>query len=360
MFASRKDIIGFDDRWFLIFGIPFVALLVNTMMFGHLLKEGHFWVFGECFPVSIYFTTIFWLFFREVNFYLIGKLPGIDNIRRRQVISIVVIFTGYAVMDYIGFIILENIFQYQIGSTLDTNPALKVLTSIIFTFLIFVIYESFYLAFLLGNSKIEKQKLISDNIQTKLSNLQNQINPHFLFNSLNTLSSLIQEDPIRADKFVTKMAKVYRHLLEFSDTELVTIESELAYLRAYVHLLKERFGDNFTFDEEIEPQLMSKYIIPFSLQITFENCLKHNSVTKEHPLQIRLYSQLNSMLLCIENNLLLLSEKDKTTSLGLANIKKRYAYFTKQEVMIENKNNVFRVCLPILEGNTASKVSLLS
>jgi sensor histidine kinase YesM len=351
MFASRKEIIGFDDRWILLFGVPLTSLLINTLLFGHLLKDGQFVVFSECFPVSVYFTTIYWLVFREAYYYLVRKYPRFEDIRKRQMISIIGIFIGYFIIDFIGMFLLGFVFQFKLEDELVPNPAIKIITSILFTFLILVVYESFFLAKLLGKSIVEKQKLIAENIQTKLSSLQSQINPHFLFNSLNTLSSLIQEDPNRADKFVTKLSKVYRHILEQKEGGLVTIESELAYLRAYIHLLKERFGDTLVYEEQIDPGLMNKYILPFSLQITFENCVKHNTTTKEKPLHVKLYSDSSTNHLCIENNISPVVDKDESTSVGLENIRNRYAYFTDLEVIICNDGNVFQVCLPVLDHN---------
>lgn len=351
MLKSRKDIIGFDDRWILLFGVPVTALLINTLLFGHLLKDGQFVVFSECFPVSVYFTTIFWLVFRGAYYLLVRKYPGFEDIRKRQMISVICIFIGYFIIDFVGMLILSFVFQYKLEDELTPNPAIKIITSIVFTFLIFVVYESFFLAQLLGKSMVEKQKLVAENIQTKLSSLQSQINPHFLFNSLNTLSSLIQEDPNRADKFVTKLSKVYRHILEQKEGGLVTIESELAYLRAYIHLLKERFGDTLVYEEQIDPGLIHKYILPFSLQITFENCVKHNMTTKENPLHVKLYSDPSTHYLCIENNISPIVDKDESTSVGLENIRNRYAFFTDAEVILCNDGSIFQVCLPVLDYN---------
>lgn len=348
MFKSRKEIIGFDDRWILLLGVPVTSLLVNTLLFGHLLKDDQFAVFGTCFPVSIYFTTLYWLIFRELHYYLVRKYSGYEDLRKRQMIAIISIFIGYFIIDFIGYQILINVIKYRMDEELMPNPALKVITSILFTFLVLVVYESFFLAKLLGKSISEKEKLITENIQSKLSGLQSQINPHFLFNSLNTLSTLILEDPIRADKFVTKLAKVYRHILEQKEAGLVTVESELHYLRAYIHLLKERFGDNLIYTEDIDASLLYQYILPFSLQITFENCVKHNTTSKEQPLHVKLYSEPLGAYLCIENNISPLAEKDESTSVGLANIKNRYAFFTNDEVKVCDDGLMFQVCLPII------------
>lgn len=348
MFASRKKIIGFDDRWILLLGVPITSLLVNTLLFGHLLKDGDFIVYSECFPISVYFTTLYWLIFRELYYYLVKRFPRYEDIRKRQLIAVGSIFIGYFLIDFLGLLLLQVVFRFRMEDELIPNPALKIITSIIFTFLILVVYESFFLAKLLGQSIAEKEKLITENIQSKLSGLQSQINPHFLFNSLNTLSSLIQEDPQRADNFVTKLSKVYRHILEYNEAGTVTIESELNYLRAYIHLLKERFGDHLQYHEAIDATTLQNHIIPFSLQITFENCVKHNAVTKENPLIVNIYTEPSARYLCIKNNLSPVHDKDDSTSVGLKNIQSRYAYFTDEPVKITNDGANFCVCLPVI------------
>lgn len=355
MLNTRKEILGFDDRWILVLVIPLVSFLVNTLLFGHLLHKGEYFVFSKCFPVSIYFTTLYWLVFREIFYFLIKKYPNFQDIHKRQIILVIVIFVGTFLIDFVGMTALKFIISFDLEEELTPIPILKIITSILFTFLTIVVYESFYLAKSLSMSLTEKEKLKSENINSKLSSLQNQINPHFLFNSLNTLSALIQENPQRADNFVTKLAKVYRHILEYGENSLVTVESELKYLRAYIHLLKERFGDNLEFSEMIDKNITHKYILPFSLQITFENCVKHNAVTQDRPLHVSLYSEHNSAYLCIQNNISPINNGDESTLVGLQNIVNRYKYFTNLDVQIHNDGKIFRVCLPILDQNHFSQ-----
>jgi sensor histidine kinase YesM len=348
MFSSRKDTLGFDDRIFLLIGTPVMALLVNTLLFGHLLKDGQYMIFGSCYPISIYFTLLYWLTFREFFYFLIKKYPDFADIRKRQSILILGVFVGYFAIDFLGGLVLDYIFKYSIEDSLIPNPIIKIITSVLFNFLGMVVYESFFLAKLLANSIAEKEKLITQNIQSKLSSLQSQVNPHFLFNSLNTLSSLIHEDANRAEKFVTKLSHVYRHVLEHNENDLVTVRSELHYLRSYVHLLKERFEENLHFFENIDESTLDKYVIPLALQITFENCVKHNIVTKEQPLKVSISNDPHQNYICIENNINLIKDKDESTSVGLDNIKHRYAYFTNQEVKVTQDTATFKVCLPLL------------
>lgn len=354
-FRSRKEIIGFDDRWLILFGIPLVSLLVNTLLFGHLLKERAYDLFGGCFPISVYFTSIYWVVFRELYYYMVRKYPVNKDFRKRQAITIALVFVGYYVIDFLGGLFLYVVLNFSLDDGLEPNPVLKFITSTLFSLLIMTIYESFYLSMQLGKSLVEKEKLFKENISSQLAGLRSQINPHFLFNSLNTLSSLIHEDPARADQFVTKLSKVYRHVLENNDETLVTLEEELNYLRAYIHLLKERFGDNLVYEEKIDSSQLSKYIVPLSLQITFENCVKHNISTKEKPLRVTLSIHENMSYICISNNIQELVNKDESTSVGLDNIRRRYAYFTDLPIEVLNDGINFKVCMPLLNDNTVTK-----
>jgi sensor histidine kinase YesM len=354
-FRSRKKIIGFDDRWLILFGIPMVSLLVNTLLFGHLLKERAYDLFSGCFPISVYFTSIYWVVFRELYYYMVKKYPLNEDLRKRQAMTIALVFGGYYVIDFFGGLFLYLVLDFSLDDGLIPNPVLKFITSTLFSFLIMTIYESFYLSMQLNKSQIEKEKLFKENISSQLSGLRSQINPHFLFNSLNTLSSLIHEDPARADQFVTKLSKVYRHVLENNDETIVTLKEELTYLRAYIHLLKERFGDNLVYEENIDSSQLNKYIVPLSLQITFENCVKHNISTKENPLRVALSIHENRSYICIANNIQELVNKDESTSVGLDNIRRRYAYFSDLPIEVINDGITFKVCMPLLDENKLTK-----
>ncbi|MBK9734754.1 MAG: histidine kinase [Saprospiraceae bacterium] len=150
---------------------------------------------------------------------------------------------------------------------------------------------------------------------------------------------------------------MYRHVLENNDETLVTLEEELNHLRAYIHLLKERFGDNLVYEENIDSSKLSKYIVPLSLQITFENCVKHNISTKEKPLRVTLSIHENMSYICISNNIQELVNKDESTSVGLDNIRRRYAYFTDLPIEVLNDGINFKVRMPVLNDNKVTKSS---
>ena len=349
IFKNRSHYLGFDDRPMVAIGIPLVAILVNTILFGHLIQDNAYSIFGYCYFTAIYYTIIYWFAFRELYFILIKKYPNIEEVRKRQMITVVGFSIAFIIVHTLADYLLKNILKLQTNIAEEPEPLLKLITSMVFSVLVMTIYEGIHLSTQLGIIHLEKEILFKNNIKSQLEALRQQINPHFLFNSLNTLSSLIHEDATRADNFLTKLAKVYRYMLDNESKNAIPIKEELSYLHAYVHLLSERFGNTLIFEEQIDGKLYEKYIIPLSLQITFENCVKHNIATRERPLKIMLEDVEEGTYLCISNNIQKISFREGSTSVGLENLSKRYSYFTGVPVKVDQNKDSFKVYLPILK-----------
>ena len=195
-------------------------------------------------------------------------------------------------------------------------------------------------------NKIKEQKVIAGTASAKFDALKNQLDPHFLFNSLNVLSSLIEENPENAQKFTTALSKVYRYVLEQKNKELVTVDEELEFAKTYMSLLKMRFEDSIIFDipdKSINPE--SK-VVPLSLQLLLENAVKHNMVTSSKPLNIKIYE--NNGDLVVENNLQPKQIVKKSSGVGLENIKQRYQLLSSKSVYINQQANSFAVSIPML------------
>lgn len=221
-----------------------------------------------------------------------------------------------------------------------------VVTSAFIIILVSALYESVYLYNRWKESLVEQEKLKREFLQSELEGLKNQVNPHFLFNSLNTLIYLIPESPERAVEFVQKLAKVYRYVLEIQDKKLIALSEELNFLKAFTHLLKERFGAGFEVHVQVEEQAYGLQIVPLSLQILVENALKHNVVSVEKPLHIRIEDK--NGFLEVRNNLQLREPAGGSTKLGLLNIRNRFAFFSDRQVDIRLTAEEFCVTLPLL------------
>ena len=191
-----------------------------------------------------------------------------------------------------------------------------------------------------------EQEIVAKTETAKFESLKSQLDPHFLFNSLNVLTSLIGENPYKAEKFTTQLSKVYRYVLEQRNKDLIPVLEEIKFANTYMELLGMRFEDAVKF--EIPSSITNKNlkIVPLSLQLLLENAVKHNVVSSSKPLTIRIYEQDNYLI--IENNINPKQAIGQGTKVGLRNIADRYGLITDKNVIIENNNKIFKVSLPLL------------
>lgn len=184
----------------------------------------------------------------------------------------------------------------------------------------------------------------------RYESLKNQINPHFLFNSLNALTNLVYEDQDKAAKFIKQLSEVYRYVLDTREKEVVTLEEELRFVQSYLYLQQIRFGSSMKVNLRLE-QVEGK-VAPLALQLLLENAIKHNVISQEDPLSIEVYEQ--DGYICVENNLqkkTMISENG--SGLGLENIRSRYRFLTDKEISISDAHGKFSVKLPIIKMEEA-------
>ncbi|WP_282124362.1 2TM domain-containing protein [Algibacter mikhailovii] len=214
------------------------------------------------------------------------------------------------------------------------------------TIIILSVFHAIYFYNRYQQNRIKEQKVIAGTASAKFDALKNQLDPHFLFNSLNVLTSLIEENPDSAQKFTTSLSKVYRYVLEQKNKELVTVDEELKFAKTYMSLLKMRFEDSIIFsspEHSINPE--SK-VVPLSLQLLLENAVKHNMVTVSKPLHIKIYE--DGYNLVVENNLQPKQIVKKSSGVGLSNIQQRYNLLTDKKVNIIKEAKRFAVAVPML------------
>ena len=195
-------------------------------------------------------------------------------------------------------------------------------------------------------NKIKEQKVIAGAASAKFDALKNQLDPHFLFNSLNVLSSLIEENPQNAQKFTTSLSKVYRYVLEQKNKELVTVDEELRFAKTYMSLLKMRFEDSIIFEMPEKASNPESRVVPLSLQLLLENAVKHNMVTTSKPLHIKIYEDKGHLV--VMNNLQPKQIVKKSSGVGLENIKQRYELLSERKVIINQREKDFAVAIPML------------
>ena len=210
------------------------------------------------------------------------------------------------------------------------------------------IYESIYFMHELKDSVEEKEMLKRENLQAQLNALRSQVNPHFLFNNLNTLSSLIPENPGEAVNFVQQLSIVYRHILEVKEEKSILLKDELNVLNAYTFLLKTRFGNNLQVKVDIPAEKLQQQIVPLSLQILVENAIKHNIVSADKPLHIDVFAQNGNLV--VSNNLQVKNQVNESTGIGLDNIRNRYKMLGDKPVTVTESETNFTVSIPLIEN----------
>ncbi len=216
----------------------------------------------------------------------------------------------------------------------------------IFTFLILLIVHFIYLYKGYQENKVKEQKIIAGTASAKFESLKNQIDPHFLFNSLNVLSSLIEENPENAQRFTTSLSKIYRYVLEQKDKELVSVEEELAFAKTYMNLLKMRFENSLFYELPTTITNPEAKVVPLSLQLLLENTVKHNVVSEQRPLHIRIFME--GGYLAIQNDYQKKEVLQERKGVGLQNIINRYGIITNRKVLIEQNEQTFTVKIPVL------------
>ncbi len=214
------------------------------------------------------------------------------------------------------------------------------------TFVVITLFHAIYFYNRYQQNRLKEQKAIVGTVSAKFNALKNQLDPHFLFNSLNVLNSLIEENPEAAQRFTTALSKVYRYVLEQKDKTLVTVEEELQFAKTYMSLLKMRFEDSIIFEMPQRILHPDSKVVPLALQLLLENAVKHNRVTSSAPLYIKIYE--SEGCLVVENNLQPKQIIKRSGGVGLNNIEQRYSLLTRKTVQIAKGTDKFAVSLPLI------------
>lgn len=275
------------------------------------------------------------------------------NLRVYYGILVTILYTIPVVLgiNYFIFVVLQNV-------TLDVFFGEKMF----WVHLFYIVLSLGVSAFLQARSfmvkwkqaskfEITQQKIIAGTANAKFESLKNQIDPHFLFNSLNVLSSLIEENPDNAQRFTTSLSKIYRYVLEQKDKELVSVEDELSFAKTYMNLLKMRFENSLFYELPAENINPDAKVVPLSLQLLLENTVKHNVVSEQKPLHIRIFT--DGDYLAIQNDFQKKEVLQDRQGVGLQNIVNRYGIVTNRKVLIEQNEKTFTVKIPILTKQIA-------
>lgn len=213
---------------------------------------------------------------------------------------------------------------------------------------VIVVFSSqlFYLSAKQQQTALENEALLSENIRTRYEALKNQVDPHFLFNSLNSLNSLIKIDADKAQEYVHELSSVFRYTLQ--NKEKITLAEEIKFTQSYAHLMQIRYGDSLQMEYKIDKKYDDYFIVPLSLQTMVENAIKHNVITKKQPLTITI-STSDADMITVSNPIQQKKETAEGEGIGLTNLAERYRLMWNKEISITHTNNTFTVDVPLIK-----------
>jgi len=340
----RIRYLGFNDFWFVVIGILVLSFITDYLFnnsFGRFpLPEAIInW------SVSLMFSICDWLIIRAILIFLRKKFPAFKDDVKRITFFFLAIVTTVILVDTLGGALLQYVFQGNYNHPFRSNILIPI---IIISTMTMAIYEAIFYYVRLKKSIREEEEAKQVIVQAQLDTLRNQAQPHFLFNTLNTLRDIIDQNSKEdAKQFVDKLADVYRFILESSNTNLISLRSELKFAKAYIHIQSERFGDNLDVQWDISETILEHQIVPMSLQLLLENAIKHNVISKAKPLLISVAALHNNLL--ITNALQAKSTQLPSTKMGLKNIQKRYQLISGKSITVTNNGKQFTVSLPLLK-----------
>ena len=278
------------------------------------------------------------------------RIPWLKSPVKRMIYQVVALALFFGLLIFFGVFLwarlAQNLSFRMIMS--EALPSLKV--AFIFMFLSLLTGNAVLFFKNWKKSAVQQEELKRAHLALQYQSLRDQVRPHFLFNSLSSLATLINTDTKKATQFVHKLSDVYRYVLEQRENELVPLKEDLKFMEDYIFLQKIRFGDNLQVENKLEVDL-NRLVITLSLQMLVENAIKHNEISREHPLVIGITSTGNGHVI-VKNNLQ--RRKVSETSLGteLENLRKQITYFSSDPLLVLEEADAFIVRMPTVRGNT--------
>ncbi len=331
------------------FWLTLVAMLVLALLITLLIFDSK----GE--GIKIFMTSYAWAVAICVtqwmgNSYIYGLLDKRyswqDHLKKRAIYGSLALI-GYSAFAYV---VVQMIMFKLVYGALPENPVYWTLrTSYIAVLISFIVSLIFVVVAFFQywkKSLLEAERFKAEMLQYKYEALQNQINPHFLFNSFNVLSDLVYEDQNKAIDFIKQLSQLFRYVLDSRDRELVTIKEELEFIEAFSYLLQTRFEDKLIIKQEFEAR-EDEMIVPMTLQLLIENCVKHNEISASQPLTVQIMR--TGDYLKVENNLQLKSAGLDSKKTGLSNIRQQFKFFTDKEIVFTETDHSFSVEVPVIK-----------
>jgi len=324
-----------------LIGVPFLTFL--------------FYVFDCSDPIYYFYqllsffvlSIVLWEGNRWITIILNRHVEWQENVTIRIIIQlgtnlVFTIWTTYLYSRWLYYTIYNE--AYPIETIFKQYLFITIIISLLYN----AIYSGEYFFIKWKNTLVEAEELKRQNLIAQYESLKVLINPHFLFNSLNTLIGLINDDKQVAIQYGEYFAKVYRYLLDHRDEKVLPIKEEISIIEKLIFLFKARYGGSFKAEINVKKEVMTMFIAPLTLQMLLENAIKHNIISKTKPLVIEIYNE-NDNYLVVKNNIQKKNQASKSTEIGLATIIKRYQFITQKEVIVIENSDDFIVKVPLID-----------
>ncbi len=339
-----KLIQPFKSIWLFLLANVVLGIAFNLILWNESFKNPKFFFFATLWSMTISLSQ--WLGNSYFGFKLGDYFSWFDEPKKRLFFGVVTI----VVYSSIAYILVQFAMNYIFFGETPDNAYKWILNQLKFTVPIslFIAFTFNSIGFFQAwkNAEINAQKLETEMLRYKYESLQNQINPHFLFNSFNVLSELVTEDQVLAVKFIDKLSSLYRYVLESKEKDLVPLYEELEFIQSFIFLLQIRFENKVEFKINIEDD-NKFFIVPMALQLLVENAVKHNVATSKKVLKVDIEKQ--GDFIVVKNNLQEKSSVEHSTRKGLENLKQQYKFFTEKEILVTKTKEKFEVEIPLLE-----------
>ena len=336
--------------------MPILASILNYLLFGdRIWHEKNIWLFS--FPIIYVQGFISWWFHIVAMHWMRLEFPSLKQTTTRLVLvgithvaltslTFAILFYGYDAIHFLGYSM--NLDEFRVSVLLAIALTLVATTS----------WEAEYVLQQWKASLAAKEQMEQMAIEQEFEALKSQVNPHFLFNCFNTLSSLISEEPEQAEKFLDELSKVYRYLLRNNENGLSTVKNEIQFIKSYFELLKTRHGNAIQYQIEIDKRY-ENYLLPsLSLQLLVENAVKHNALSKDQPLLIEIFTMAGNKL-AVNNNLQRKTQKVLSNKVGLQNIRLKYELLKEKGFQVMEENRNFTVVLPLIWNHAGTGAASL-
>ncbi|QJW92275.1 histidine kinase [Spirosoma taeanense] len=334
--------------------MPCLSVVVTYSLFGPLLTT-HIGLFGLALLQAAVVITAMFTVYDPVLRLITRRYPNLSQTPQRVLLNAAFLFLFTSLIEQVVF--YAYVQSGLLPAAYGTGQLLSLFVygrvgNIVTIFL----YESLYTMRRWQENLAESEQLKKANLQSQFESLKNQVNPHFLFNSLNSLSSLIADEPDKAEQFVDEMAKVYRYLLQTNQSQLTTLSAELEFVDSYYHLLKTRYQAGIELQVDVAPDYYLYRLPPLTLQMLLENAVKHNIIQANRPLTLEIKtrpaesgsSPEGAAELLVRNNLQRKNTRTLSNQVGLSNIEAKYRLLAQNEPIVGEADGYFSVILPLL------------